>query len=175
MIGYKKEVTTLDSRTKTYIAKQKKNDKNYGSAFLLSFLLLMNIFPAISMNLKIPDFSFSSISTLRTYKKISNSLKSSQNYKIDMMTDEIMEKQYNLRYKNRDEKLVKISNIVDVLPVDQYQIYEKDVLKKNIQTEELEESNVIQIQNRLVHYGVYCGPGPADAFSGQTTDRIKIK
>ena len=22
------------------------------------------------------------------------------------------------------------------------------------------------IQNRIVHYGVYCGPGPADAFSG---------
>lgn len=31
------------------------------------------------------------------------------------------------------------------------------------------------IQNRMVHYGVYCGPGPADAFSGITpihcTDR----
>ena len=90
-----------------------------------------------------------------------------------MMTDEIMEKLYNLRNKNRDEKLEKISNIVDVLPVDQYQIYKKDVLKKNIQKEELEDRNVIQIQNRLVHYGVYCGPGPADAFSGQTTDRIK--
>ena len=49
MIGYKKEVTTLDTSTKTYSAKQKKNDKNYGSAFLLSFLLLVNIFPAIPM------------------------------------------------------------------------------------------------------------------------------
>ena len=67
MIAYKKEMTTLDSSTKTYIAKQKKNDKIYGSAFLLSFLLLMNIFPAIPMNLKNQEFSntsFSSISSI---------------------------------------------------------------------------------------------------------------
>ncbi len=32
------------------------------------------------------------------------------------------------------------------------------------------------IQNRMLHYGVYCGPGPADAFSGvpavDSVDRV---
>ena len=32
------------------------------------------------------------------------------------------------------------------------------------------------VQNRMLHYGVYCGPGPADAFAGappvDSVDRV---
>jgi hypothetical protein len=37
-------------------------------------------------------------------------------------------------------------------------------------------TNDDQYQNRMLHYGVYCGPGPADAFSGvpaaDSVDRV---
>lgn len=59
-------------------------------------------------------------------------------------------------------------------------LLERDVRGKERERERDEASQLEQrekqkekekerlIQNRMVHYGVYCGPGPADAFSGNT-------
>jgi hypothetical protein len=38
------------------------------------------------------------------------------------------------------------------------------------QQQQMDKESVIQ--NRLVHYGVYCGPGPADAFSGDNKHNV---
>lgn len=40
----------------------------------------------------------------------------------------------------------------------------------------IDNNDDLVIQNRMLHYGVYCGPGPADAFSGvlavDSVDRV---
>ena len=166
MVGKKKEITTLDSSTKTFISKTEKKNKNAGSTFLLSFLLLINIFTLVPTYLINSEMSYSSVSNLRTFKKISITHSSSQNYKMDIMKDQIILQEIEEKNKNQDEDQHRNSNILNSLRMNQYKI-KKDEIRKTIADKGgKEDSGVVQIQNRLVHYGVYCGPGPADAFSG---------
>jgi hypothetical protein len=52
---------------------------------------------------------------------------------------------------------------------DQNKAREKEEEKEKVMYSERKRESESVIQNRLVHYGVYCGPGPADAFSGDNT------
>ena len=52
---------------------------------------------------------------------------------------------------------------------DQNKARGKEEEKEKVMNSERKRESESVIQNRLVHYGVYCGPGPADAFSGDNT------
>ena len=109
--------------------------------------------------------SYSSVSNLRSFKKISITHSSSQSYKMNIMKDQTILQEMEGKNKNQDEDVHTNSNILNSLRMNQYE-RKKDEIRKTIEKRGKEDSGVVQIQNRLVHYGVYCGPGPADAFSG---------
>ena len=67
------------------------------------------------------------------------------------------------------KKMVGIKDIDNVMDKDREGVKYKDKVKDVDMDAEVSESSssLPFIQNRLIHYGVYCGPGPADAFGGE--------
>ena len=173
MIGYKRELLTLDSTATSFISKKKKRNENSGSTFLLVFLFLINIFHIIPIGSDNTDSTSSSLSISSPSQDVSKIFVNVENHKIKTIRDATTNKIRNDNDNDNDKKkydAISINNhrnhdtnMINKLSFSTYGREDKEGKEKG---KGKEESGVLPIQNRLVHYGVYCGPGPADAFSG---------
>ena len=150
MVGYKREILALDSSTTTFTPKSssmsglisRKNNNNMAITTILSLFLFLN-----GLKLLPGSFQYSLPSTL-PHSTVS---KTFSQFSSERFLDLNRNKENTLPLPHT---LTQTQSLTQTLPQ----------AKKEATLVDRGQTGIIQ--NRLVHYGVYCGPGPADAFSG---------